>query len=41
MNDPQGQPQYESILLRVLWMVIYLLVWQVAQSSSAPWCWCS
>jgi len=31
MNDPQGQPQYESILLRVLWMVIYLLVWQVAQ----------
>ncbi|WP_103308773.1 MULTISPECIES: DUF4389 domain-containing protein [unclassified Pseudomonas] len=31
MNDPQGQPQYESILLRVLWMVVYLLVWQVAQ----------
>jgi len=31
MNDPKGQPQYESILLRVLWMVIYLLVWQVAQ----------
>jgi len=26
MNDPKGQAQYESILLRVLWMVVYLLV---------------
>ena len=31
MNDPKSETQYESILLRVLWMIVYLLVWQVAQ----------
>ncbi|MCP1519911.1 hypothetical protein J2Y74_004221 [Pseudomonas migulae] len=31
MNDPKTEAQYESILLRVLWMIVFLLVWQVAQ----------
>lgn len=31
MSDPKSETQYESILLRVLWMIVYLLVWQVAQ----------
>lgn len=31
MNDSKSETQYESILLRVLWMIVYLLVWQVAQ----------
>lgn len=31
MNDPKTEAKYESILLRVLWMIVYVLVWQVAQ----------
>ena len=31
MNDPKVEAKYESILLRVLWMIVFLLVWQVAQ----------
>ena len=31
MNDPKLETRYESILLRVLWMIVFLLVWQVAQ----------
>ena len=31
MNDPKVEASYESILLRVLWMIVFLLVWQVAQ----------
>lgn len=31
MNDSKSETQYESILLRVLWMIVYLLLWQVAQ----------
>ena len=31
MNDPKTEDKYESILLRVLWMIVYVLVWQVAQ----------
>ncbi|MCF5096430.1 DUF4389 domain-containing protein, partial [Pseudomonas gessardii] len=31
MNDPKTAPQYESIALRILWMLVFALVWQVAQ----------
>ena len=31
MSDSPLKPSQESILLRVLWMVLYVLVWQVAQ----------
>lgn len=31
MNDTKSEAQYESILLRVLWMLVFVLVWQVAQ----------
>ena len=31
MNDSNSEAKYESILLRVLWMLVFLLVWQVAQ----------
>ena len=31
MNDPKTEVKYESILLRVLWMIVFVLVWQVAQ----------
>jgi hypothetical protein len=31
MSDQKVEARYESILLRVLWMVVFLLVWQVAQ----------
>ena len=31
MNDSKNAPKYESIVLRVLWMLVFLLVWQVAQ----------
>ena len=31
MNDTKNAPKYESIILRVLWMLVFLLVWQVAQ----------
>ena len=31
MNDPKAAPKYESILLRILWMLVFALVWQVAQ----------
>ena len=31
MNDPKAAPKYESIGLRVLWMLVFALVWQVAQ----------
>lgn len=26
-----SEPKYESIVLRILWMLVFLLVWQVAQ----------
>lgn len=31
MNDPKAAPKYESIGLRILWMLVFALVWQVAQ----------
>ena len=31
MNDTKNAPKYESLVLRVLWMLVFLLVWQVAQ----------
>lgn len=31
MNDMKSEAKYESILLRVLWMLVFVLVWQVAQ----------
>lgn len=31
MSDRKTSPQYESIVLRVLWMLVFFLVWQVAQ----------
>ncbi|WP_263264365.1 DUF4389 domain-containing protein [Pseudomonas sp. RIT-PI-S] len=31
MNSPRFQPEQESIALRVIWMLLFLLVWQVAQ----------
>ena len=31
MRDTQNAPQYESIILRVLWMLIFLMIWHVAQ----------
>ncbi|QIH07039.1 MULTISPECIES: DUF4389 domain-containing protein [unclassified Pseudomonas] len=31
MNDTNSEAKYESILLRVLWMLVFALVWQVAQ----------
>ncbi len=31
MSDSPLKPGQESILLRVLWMLLYVLVWQVAQ----------
>ena len=31
MNDTNNAPKYESLVLRVLWMLVFLLVWQVAQ----------
>ena len=31
MNDPKQASRYESLVLRVLWMLVFLLVWQVAQ----------
>ncbi|MGC5700361.1 DUF4389 domain-containing protein [Pseudomonas sp. NFXW11] len=31
MNEPHSEAKYESILLRVLWMLIFAMVWQVAQ----------
>ncbi|MDN7143829.1 DUF4389 domain-containing protein [Pseudomonas sp. JQ170] len=32
MNESPNQAQRESIILRVLWMLVFLLVWQVAQT---------
>ena len=31
MSDSKNAPKYESIVLRVLWMLVFFLVWQVAQ----------
>jgi len=31
MNDPKAAPPYESNVLRILWMLVFALVWQVAQ----------
>ena len=31
MNDQKAAPKYESIVLRILWMLVFALVWQVAQ----------
>jgi hypothetical protein len=31
MTSPRFQPEQESIALRILWMLLFLLVWQVAQ----------
>ena len=32
MSESPNQAQRESIILRVLWMLLFLLVWQVAQT---------
>ena len=32
MSESPKQMQHESIVLRVLWMLLFLLVWQVAQT---------
>lgn len=32
MSESPNQMQRESIILRVLWMLVFLLVWQVAQT---------
>ncbi|MDG9885523.1 DUF4389 domain-containing protein [Pseudomonas putida CSV86] len=32
MSESPKQMQHESIILRVLWMLLFLLVWQVAQT---------
>lgn len=32
MNDPVIAPRHESLLLRVLWMLVFLLVWWVAEA---------
>lgn len=32
MNDPLITPRHESLLLRVLWMLVFLLVWWVAEA---------
>ncbi|WP_213877512.1 DUF4389 domain-containing protein [Pseudomonas sp. dw_358] len=31
MNESPLEPRHESIALRILWMLVFLLVWQVAQ----------
>lgn len=31
MTSPRYRPEQESLALRVLWMALFLLVWQVAQ----------
>ena len=31
MNDPKAAPKYESIVLRIVWMLVFALVWQVTQ----------
>ncbi len=31
MNDTNSEAKYQSLLLRVLWMLVFALVWQVAQ----------
>ncbi|MDP4567600.1 DUF4389 domain-containing protein [Pseudomonas sp. LPH60] len=31
MNDTNSEAKYESILLRVLWMLVFVMVWQLAQ----------
>lgn len=31
MNDSPSQSPHEPILLRVVWMLVFVLVWQVAQ----------
>jgi hypothetical protein len=35
MSDPKVEAKYESILLRVLWMVVFLLVWHMAPRAPA------
>lgn len=32
MNDSKNAPKYESIVLRVLWMLVFLLVWQIGRA---------
>jgi hypothetical protein len=31
MQDPQADLRRESLLLRILWMVIFVIVWQLAE----------
>lgn len=31
MNDSPTPANYESLMLRVVWMLVFLLVWQLAQ----------
>ena len=31
MNDTPERAQRESIILRVLWMLVFLVVWQLAE----------
>lgn len=32
MNESPKQAERESIVLRILWMLVFLLIWQVAQT---------
>ena len=41
MSDGNQELQRESILLRILWMVIFTIVWQLAEILWAPWCCCN
>lgn len=41
MNDTPERAQRESIILRVLWMLVFWWSGNWPRSSSAAWCWCS
>ncbi len=41
MNDTPERAQRESIILRVLWMLVFLVVWQLAELLLGGWCWCN
>ncbi|HLT05509.1 MAG TPA: DUF4389 domain-containing protein, partial [Pseudomonas sp.] len=31
MQDPKAELRREALLLRVLWMLVFVIVWQVAE----------
>lgn len=41
MNDPKAAPTYESIGLRILWMLVFAWCGKWRSSCSARWWWCS